>query len=275
MFHIRKHISNMENKEPNPIIEEQYKVPNLEKGLAILELLSYTHNGMTLQEIKLELEISQTTAYRILNTMVRLGYLLYNEKVKKYRTSKKLLAMGLRAIEEHDIFESVLPHIRTLRNQVKETVCYGVIGNEKILFIEQAIGTHPFCFVLSPGKVIDLYCSAPGKAVLAFMEPSTRESYLQTITYEKHTENTITNEADLVKELEQVAQCGYAFDREEEMIGVVCLGAPIINCHGIPIGAIWLSGPRSRINEKTIDQYTAMLLETTHTISYELGYEPS
>lgn len=60
--------------------------------------------------------------------------------------------MGLRAIEEHDIFESVLPHIRDLRNQVKETVCYGVIGSEKILFIEQAIGTHPFCFASYPRK---------------------------------------------------------------------------------------------------------------------------
>ncbi|MCP3894917.1 MAG: IclR family transcriptional regulator [Bacteroides sp.] len=265
----------MEKKELNPIIEEQYKVPNLEKGLAVLELLSYSHSGMTLQEIKIELEISQTTAYRILNTMVRLGYLLYSDKVKKYRVSKKLLAMGLRAIEEHDIFESVLPHIRDLRNQVKETVCYGVIGSEKILFIEQAIGTHPFCFVLTPGKVIDMHCSAPGKAVLAFMDPSIRETYLKTITYEKFNENTITCEADLLKELDQVAQCGYALDREEEMIGVVCLGAPIINCHGIPVGAIWLSGPRSRLSDAVIDKYAAMLLDTTQTISYELGYEPS
>lgn len=265
----------MENREANLTQEEQYKVPNLEKGLAVLELLSCSCSGMTLQEIKIELEISQTTAYRILNTMVRLGYLLYNEKMKKYRVSKKLLAMGLRAIEEHDIFESVLPHIRQLRDQVKETVCYGVIGSEKILFIEQAIGTHPFCFVLAPGKVIDLHCSAPGKAVLAFMQPSTRATYLKSITYEKFNENTITCEADLLKELEQVAQCGYALDREEEMIGVLCLGAPIINCHGIPIGAIWLSGPRSRLNDRTIDHYASLLLETTQTISYELGYEPS
>lgn len=265
----------MENKELTLIAEEQYKVPNLEKGLGVLELLSYSHAGMTLQEIKLELEISQTTAYRILNTMVRLGYLLYNDKAKKYRISKKILAMGLRSIEEHDIFESVLPHIRSLRNEVRETVCYGVMGSEKVLFIEQALGTHPFCFVLSPGKVIDLHCSAPGKAMLAFMEPSVRDTYLQTITYEKYNDNTLTCEADLLKELERVAQCGYALDKEEEMIGVVCVGAPIINCHGTPIGAIWISGPRSRLTDKMIERYAALMLETTQAISYELGYEPT
>lgn len=50
---------------------------------------------MTLQEIKIELEISQTTAYRILNTMVRLGYLLYSDKVKKYRVSKNITCYGV------------------------------------------------------------------------------------------------------------------------------------------------------------------------------------
>lgn len=57
--------------------EENYKVPNLEKGIAVLEYLSLYTMGKTLQEIKSELDISQTTAYRILNTLVRLGY-LYN-----------------------------------------------------------------------------------------------------------------------------------------------------------------------------------------------------
>lgn len=55
--------------------DEGYKVPNLEKGIAVLEYLSLHSSGKTLQEIKADLDISQTTAYRILNTLVRLDYL--------------------------------------------------------------------------------------------------------------------------------------------------------------------------------------------------------
>lgn len=62
-------------KENMEKAEENYKVPNLEKGIAVLEYLSLYTMGKTLQEIKSELDISQTTAYRILNTLVRLGYL--------------------------------------------------------------------------------------------------------------------------------------------------------------------------------------------------------
>lgn len=62
--------------------EENYKVPNLEKGIAVLEYLSLHTQGETLQDIKSALDISQTTAYRILNTLVRLDYLIYNEDTK-------------------------------------------------------------------------------------------------------------------------------------------------------------------------------------------------
>ena len=68
--------------------EENYKVPNLEKGIAVLEYLSLYSLGRTLQAIKSELDISQTTAYRILNTLVRLGYLIYNEDTKHYKLSR-------------------------------------------------------------------------------------------------------------------------------------------------------------------------------------------
>ena len=44
--------------------EENYKVPNLEKGIAVLEYLSLRPQGETLQDIKNKLDISQTTAYR-------------------------------------------------------------------------------------------------------------------------------------------------------------------------------------------------------------------
>lgn len=265
----------MENLIPvKEEIEESYKVPNLEKGVAILELLSYSNSGMTLQEIKLELEISQTTAYRILNTLVRLGYLLYNESLKKYRLSRKMLTVGFRSVQEHNLLELVLPRLRSLRDLLQETVCFGVMGAEKALFIEQAIGTHPFCFVLSPGKAIELHCSAPGKAIMAFLPEHTRESYLRKMDFKIYNHHTITNREDYLKELEQVRRQGYAVDLEEEMTGVICIGAPIFNYNGSPCGSIWISGPKDRLPKETVYLFAQSIMETTRELSFELGYIP-
>ena len=150
-------------------VDENYKVPNLEKGIAVLEYLSLRSAGETLQDIKSALDISQTTAYRILNTLVRLEYLNFSEDTKRYKLSRKLLTLGFRSLNEHNLLETVLPHLRDLRDQVKETACFGVLGDEKGIFIEQAQGHHTFRFVLSPGKPFELHCSAPGKAIMAYL----------------------------------------------------------------------------------------------------------
>lgn len=160
----------MESVIPNmEKAEENYKVPNLEKGIAVLEYLSLHTQGETLQDIKSALDISQTTAYRILNTLVRLDYLIYNEDTKRYKLSRKLLTLGFRSLNEHNLLETVLPRLRDLRDQVKETACFGVLGDRKGIFIEQAQGHHTFRFILSPGKPFDLHCSAPGKAIHGFI----------------------------------------------------------------------------------------------------------
>lgn len=252
--------------------EENYKVPNLEKGIAVLEYLSLNNQGKTLQEIKVDLSISQTTAYRILNTLVRLDYLIYNDETKRYKLSRKLLTLGFRSLNEHNLLETVLPRLRELRDRVRETACFGVLGNEKGIFIEQAQGHHTFRFVLSPGKPFELHCSAPGKAIMAFLPNTVRDRYLACMNFVGYNDRTITTEAAYLKELEKVRALGYAIDNEEELSGVICIGAPIFNYTGYPCGAIWISGPKDRLPKETIRATSKCILEVTNHISAELGY---
>ena len=256
----------MENQDSN------YKVPNLEKGLAVLEYLSYSFKGKTLQEVKEDLEISQTTTYRILNTMVRLEYLIYDEDSRRYKLSRKLLTLGFRALNEHQLLETVYPHLRNLRDCVKETVCFGVMGEEKGIFIDQAQGLHAFSFTLSPGKPFELHCSAPGKAIMAYLPNNVRDCYLSYMDFKQYNERTITSREDYLKELEEVLQKGYAMDNEEELSGVICIGAPIFNYRGYPCGAIWISGPKDRLPEEVIEKDASLIIEAAKRISSELGY---
>lgn len=252
--------------------DDNYKVPNLEKGIAVLEFLSLHQDGKTLQEIKSTLDISQTTAYRILNTLVRLDYLIYNEDSKRYKLSLKILNLGFRSLNEHNMIEAVIPRLRDLRDRVKETACFGVLGDEKGIFLEQAQGHHTFRFVLSPGKPFELHCSAPGKAIMAYLPNTVRERYLSMMKYTRYNARTITSREAYLKELERVAELGYALDDEEELSGVICIGAPIFNFTGYPCGAIWISGPKDRLNKETVRSAAAQIKEIALQVSTELGY---
>jgi DNA-binding IclR family transcriptional regulator len=216
-------VSDMEKDEDN------YKVPNLEKGISVLEYLSLKKKGDTLQNIKRELDLSQTTAYRILNTLVRLDYLIYQEDTKRYFISRKLLTLGFRSLDEHNLLEIVLPRLQELRDRVKETACFGILGEEKGIFIDQALGNHTFRFFLTPGKPFELHCSAPGKAIMAYLPNTLRNLYLSLMKFTRYNSRTITTEDAYLEELEQVRRKGYAIDNEEELSGVICIGAPLFN----------------------------------------------
>lgn len=252
--------------------ESNYKVPNLEKGLAVLELLSECSRGATLQIIKNKLELSQTTAYRILNTMVRLDYLAYDEETKFYRLSCKLLTLGFRALNDHQLLEVVLPHLRDLRDKVKETACFGVLGEHNGIFVDQVKGLHMFSFTLTPGKTFELHCSAPGKAIMAYLPANVRQRYLDTMTFKRYNDRTIVSREAYKEELERVFHKGYALDNEEELVGVICIGAPVHNYKGYPCGAIWISGPKDRLPDDAIREYAEVIKQTARNISRELGY---
>lgn len=263
----------MENAPFNPEkSDDNYKVPNLEKGIAILEYLSTRSEGETLQEIKSVLDISQTTAYRILNTLVRLDYLSFSEDSKRYKLTRKLLTLGFRALNEHNLLETVLPHLRDLRDRVKETACFGVLGDEKGIFIEQAQGYHTFRFVLSPGKPFELHCSAPGKAIMAYLPVTIRNRYLSYMTFTRYNSRTITSREVYLEELDKVYKQGYAMDDEEELSGVICVGAPVLNYTGYPCGAVWISGPKDRLTKEVLQNSVRTIKEITGQISVELGY---
>lgn len=251
---------------------EHYKVPNLEKGIAVLEYLSCRSGGETLQIIKADLDISQTTAYRILNTLVRRDYLTYDEDNKRYKLSRKLLTLGFRSLNEHNLMETVLPRLRDLRDLVKETACFGVLGERKGVFIEQAQGHHTFRFILSPGKPFELHCSAPGKAIMAYLPNTIRDRYLSYMEFPRYNARTITLPGDYLKELEKVRKKGYAVDNEEEMNGVICIGAPVFNFTGYPCGAIWISGPKDRLSKEMADEAAEHILRITRLTSTELGF---
>jgi DNA-binding IclR family transcriptional regulator len=222
--------------------------------------------------MKTLLTIPQTSIYRILSTLIRLGYLYHDEKTKEYKLSSKLLTLGFASLNEHNLLEIVLPYLRELRDIVKETVCFGVLGSEKGVFIEQAQGHHTFRFVLSPGKAFELHCSAPGKAIMAYMPVVIRDRYLSLMNFEKYNERTITCKEAYLKELDKVLKMGYAVDNEEELTGVVCVGVPIQNYKGFPCGTIWLSGPKDRLTKAVIEEDANHLKKAAKEISERLGY---
>lgn len=256
----------------NNLSESKYHIPVLQKVLEIQELMTSYPQGLTLQEIVNELNIAKTTAFRILNFMMEAGYLCKNIETQRFYLSKKYLSIGLAALGERNIVEQALPAMRALRDEIRETVMLGAFVDNRVVLLEQVLGSHNFTFLLRPGSTFELLSSAPGKVFLAYLQGNEQEEALRSIEYRVFTERTIRDEAQMRTEIARILESGYAVDVEEEMRGVHCVGAPIFNQFGSVVAALWTSGPSGRLTEEQIPEIASRLLSTARRISMNLGY---
>lgn len=250
----------------------RYKVPNLERGLKILEHLLEYPDGLQQSEIAAHLGYSKSMVFRVTMTLIEFGYLERNEKTKALVLTRKLLAMGNRALVEKDLMATAIDVLNRLRDVVKETVLIGTLIDNELVVLGQVLGSHPFKFSIDIGSRLPLHTSAPAKAIMACLPEGECAQTLRSIEFVKFTENTITSAAAFARELEEVRRDGYALDRGEQLTGIRCVAAPILNRHGYPIAALWTTGPTDRLKVHDLPELSAAVVSHARMISTRLGY---
>jgi len=256
----------LKNSDPS-----RYHVPNLERALRILELLSEHHQGLTTTQITEKLNLPRNSVFRITATLLDNGYLIRDEETRVFQLSHKLLVMGYAGLSEQTLVEKSIGVMRQLRDRFKETVPLGILDGNEGLVIEVVQGTHSFRFVLEPGRRLHLHTSAPGKAMVAFLPADEQEQLIERIEFTRYNERTITDKNEYRSVLAQIRHNGYAVDQAEETEGMHCVGAPIFNRHNYPIAAIWITGPSSRIHVEEFAAIGRVIRNHADRISKSLG----
>ena len=80
------------------------------------------------------------------------------------------------------------------------------------------------------------------------------------------------DENELRAELHKTKKTGYAFDLGEEISGIKCIGAPIFDRNGLPVAAIWITGPDSRLPDEELKEKGEIVKKYAGVISERLGY---
>jgi DNA-binding IclR family transcriptional regulator len=122
------------------------------------------------------------------------------------------------------------------------------------------------------GPRVHAYCSATGKAVLAFLDEVSLKAYLDRTKLVPFTPSTITTRKRLLEDLRAIRERGYSIDREEAVEDLACIGAPLFDRSGMVAGSLSLSGPPSRVLGKRMEPVAEGLVRTAAEISRCMGY---
>jgi len=249
-----------------------YDVPSLKTGFELLEHLSRHPRGQLLTEIAEALACPVSSTYRIAVALENLGLVSRDSETKQIRLTTKLLAIGQRAITETNLVEHALDIMRELRDRVVDTVLIGVREDTEVIVLDEALGSRMFAFISKLGYRVNVSCSAPGKAILAYLPKREQDEVINRITFVKHNARTITSKERLRHELAGVVEAGYAFDDAEQFEGVYCVGAPILDRVGYPVASVWTTGLMMDLDRKHLPKIGATVRAHADRISARLGF---
>jgi DNA-binding IclR family transcriptional regulator len=253
--------------------DSRYSVPNLDRALSMLELLSGAPEGMSQKELASALEIPSNSVFRISRTLEDRGYLERDEVNKRLRLTQKLLRLSCRPSSgERSVTECSLEAMRALREDTLETVLLGTLSGAEGIVIEQISGKHPFRFVVDVGVRFALHTAAPGKAMLSALPTPEAEAIIAQMPFTRFNARTITDADAFRKELQRTRAAGYGIDEGEEREGAHCIGAGILNSLGVPVAAVWVTGPSSRLPIRDFPRVGKRVKDAAAQISAKLGY---
>lgn len=240
------------------LAEKTQSVPALERGLAILELLSKSKHGLTLSQLTRSLDLPKSSVHCLLLTFERHGYLYRDDLSGRFRLGLRLCDLANGALSGVALREQAAPFLNQLRESTQLTTHMAVLEQDEVVLIEKV---EPLTTRINSwiGKRMDVHCTALGKALTAYLPEEQVDALVRRRGMLRHNDNTISSLKRLKQELEQVRKLGYSIDDEEEEIGVRCLGAAVLSAENHAIAAISVTGTTVQINAETRDALVAKI----------------
>jgi IclR family KDG regulon transcriptional repressor len=248
-------------------------IQSVNRALSLVGLFTHGSPRLGITEISNALGLPKPTVHGLVRTLVKQGFLQQDPQTRKYGLGLKIYELGIVLAGSLEINQKGAGPAYQLSKQT------GLVSRIAIWDLDSALLTvnidprsHLF-FVHQIGPRIPAYCSGIGKALLAFLDPRELHAYLDRIKLDPLTANTITQKKQLLKEIEETRRRGYSMDREENVLGLACIGTPIFGQGGRLEGSISLSGDAKDIC-KGMETLVPELLKTSREISRSLGYFP-
>jgi IclR family KDG regulon transcriptional repressor len=247
------------------------QVRSLVRAFKILESFQ-VGEGRSISDISQEMKIPKSTAHEILVTLTGQGVLQRDEAGNRFRLGIKLIELGSRARHTFPLNRVAAPALKALSEAFNETVYLTVLDRDQVFYVDCYESTKALRTFSTIGDRAPLYCTAVGKAILAFQPSEEVRRILAASPPLRFTRNTITDVEELLEELRRIADRGYSVDDMEHEAGVRCVGAPLRDAEGRVFAAISVSGPAQRVTPQREGEIAARVMGTAGDISKSLGY---
>ncbi|MGI4797248.1 MAG: IclR family transcriptional regulator [Janthinobacterium lividum] len=244
-------------------------VQSVGKAFAVLQSFRADTPEMTISEVASAAGLDRGTAFRLIHTMVDLGYLAAVPGTRRFWLTLKCLELGYSALAAGGLQRQSRPVLQGLVPDLADAASLGMLDGADVVYLERIqadLGRQ------APdrrtGSRTGAYAAALGHAILAWQPPDQARQIMQSGERIPLSGATLTDLDQLCARLNEVRGRGYAISDGENAFGLRTVAAPIFWPDGTVRAAVSLTVQTAR---QELDAFVAAavppLLQATRTLS--------
>lgn len=237
--------------------ESTSSVQAVGRALDILDMLATGDKGVG--EVARSLGVNKSTASRLLSTMHSRGFVGKNRLTGAHRLGAHIARLYQAYVENLRPGREAAVLVDRLAQESGETVLLTVFQGDKATYIDKVDSRQPLRTSSRIGDEAPLHCGAAGKSILAFLPDSEKRALLGAARLKRFTSRTIGDRQALFRELDRIRNQGYAISDEEINEGVIGIGVPLLDWRSMPVGALSITAPKSRLTDDRLRELIELL----------------
>jgi DNA-binding IclR family transcriptional regulator len=259
----RAAIPGPEDAVPGDAVPGTQRIQAVDRAIALLKSVAASATPPTVLELARECKINRSTAWRLLRTLEHHGLVDRDPITQRYTVGYGAISVAA-AVTDDTLVRRVRPLLTKLATATGESVTLAVAKRFNLVYVDQVDPPN----VMVPNwldKPLPLHATSGGKAFLAWLGPDERDAILPR-ELQRYTPHTITDRAELERELAEVRSVGYALCAREYEEFSSGASAVVLNTHQYPIAVINVWGPAPRNPVKRLHEIGRAATETAEEV---------
>ncbi len=260
----------MTRASPSPGTGERLqlgRVQSVDRAASLLRAVAASRDPASVAELAQVCGINRSTAWRLLGTLELNGLVDRDPFTQRYRVGYASVQLG--AASDGDVVaRRVRPVLAELSRSLGETTLLCRASRFSLVYIDQASPPGPPTANWI-GRPASPHATSAGTAVLAWLPADEIDAVLPA-TLERYTSSTITDRAELERDLERVRGRGYATCISEFEDFANGVGAAVLDGRGIPRLVVSVWGPDQRVTADRVQELGERVIAAATAMSLAL-----
>jgi DNA-binding IclR family transcriptional regulator len=235
-----------------------------------MEMFAKERRPLSAGEIASRLEIPQTSAHRLLATLVSMRW-AERKAGRLYQMGPSVLGLGGLALGRSTLIQLARPMLGHVAELSKLDSELAVLVGDAITYVARAGGEESERGEFRLGVLRPLHCTSAGKLLLALMSDREQAELIKTMSLRPYTERTIVDRKELRGELDLIRANRFATDRGEYSEFWRSVAVPVWNTAGEVIAAVTCGGRPERMTVEHQDWMRQEMMVLAEELSSQVS----